>query len=481
MKKIITAVIFLLIAGGMIMYTRVNWQDKPSTATPISAENLNKMDKGIEDAHLEKANKTYVDEHFKNINETSGKRFAGLRVLVTGDSITDPLQTASKKWPDWLAEWMDIAILNDGKSGTGLIIDNNGVDGIYNRIDTWDTTYGEFDAIILMGNMNDGRLGATFSVGQFGDTDETTSQYAAVDKTLQKIITKWPNLPILWIISTPRRATATYPAPHNGVAWGLNGWFEPYANAIKDVCANYSIPALDLYHESGLRPWNDTNNLTFFYNADGVHPNNEGHRLIARKIFDFCLRNLDISVDEPVYNYVSDSFNRTDNANSLGYADTGQQWVNPNQDVKMGIKNGTAYKSAEGAGGLYIESGISDVAVSTKIVTIGGVIGIALRYENNDNTLRLYVNPADENKLTLGKRIGGTSSVIGVGNAVSVGDIISVEAIGNNIECFRNGVLEISATINENLTKTKHGLYVGSGADVTSAVDDFSIVEISAK
>ena len=30
-------------------YTRINWQNKPNTATPISAENLNKMDKGIKD------------------------------------------------------------------------------------------------------------------------------------------------------------------------------------------------------------------------------------------------------------------------------------------------------------------------------------------------------------------------------------------------------------------------------------------------
>ena len=30
-------------------YTRVNWQDSPSTQTPISASNLNIMDKGIKD------------------------------------------------------------------------------------------------------------------------------------------------------------------------------------------------------------------------------------------------------------------------------------------------------------------------------------------------------------------------------------------------------------------------------------------------
>lgn len=30
-------------------YTRVNWKDYPETDTPITADNLNKMDKGISD------------------------------------------------------------------------------------------------------------------------------------------------------------------------------------------------------------------------------------------------------------------------------------------------------------------------------------------------------------------------------------------------------------------------------------------------
>jgi len=30
-------------------YTRINWQNSPNVATPLSAENLNKMDKGIDD------------------------------------------------------------------------------------------------------------------------------------------------------------------------------------------------------------------------------------------------------------------------------------------------------------------------------------------------------------------------------------------------------------------------------------------------
>ena len=36
-----------------VNYTRINWEDTPSTATPINAENLNKMDKGISDCVTE--------------------------------------------------------------------------------------------------------------------------------------------------------------------------------------------------------------------------------------------------------------------------------------------------------------------------------------------------------------------------------------------------------------------------------------------
>ena len=36
-------------------YSRINWQNSPSKTTPISAENLNKMDKAIEDLDNEAA------------------------------------------------------------------------------------------------------------------------------------------------------------------------------------------------------------------------------------------------------------------------------------------------------------------------------------------------------------------------------------------------------------------------------------------
>ncbi|MBE5928507.1 MAG: hypothetical protein E7267_03925 [Lachnospiraceae bacterium] len=54
-------------------YKRINWEDSPSTNTPLNAENLNHMDKALfeQDARIEENNKSIkdidkVNEHMKN-------------------------------------------------------------------------------------------------------------------------------------------------------------------------------------------------------------------------------------------------------------------------------------------------------------------------------------------------------------------------------------------------------------------------------
>lgn len=232
---------------------------------------------------------TAVDNTNLTINSVLSPQigeFSRLKILVTGDSITDAAGTAAKKWHSYLSDWLGCTIINDGKSATGLIRANAEIQGIYTRIDTWDTSYEDFDMILIMGNMSDGGIGSSFPVGNFTDSVATASQYGALHSTIQKLITKYPHKPIGWIISTPRLANTSYPSPNNGASWG-NGWFEPYCQAIINVCNHYSIPFLDLYHKSNLKPWNTIYNATYFYDGDGVHPNNKGHEIIAYKIHEF--------------------------------------------------------------------------------------------------------------------------------------------------------------------------------------------------
>lgn len=80
------------------IYNRINWQNKPSTETPINADNLNKMDKAIDDLDgrivslLES-----VDTNTTNIStlQTSKMNIASPR--FTGMLYSDTLPTETNK------------------------------------------------------------------------------------------------------------------------------------------------------------------------------------------------------------------------------------------------------------------------------------------------------------------------------------------------------------------------------------------------
>lgn len=116
------------------------------------------------------------------------------------------------------------------------------------------------------------------------------SLYGALHYTCKELIKRYPNIPIGFIISQPRSQVGS-----QGKCWGIDGWFERWVQAINEVCGHYSIPVLDLYHNSGLRPWNADNNAKYFSCSssplgDGIHPNDLGQELMARKIYEFINR-----------------------------------------------------------------------------------------------------------------------------------------------------------------------------------------------
>lgn len=260
--------------GGM------SWDDLDGLNTKLSELATNKD--SATDGQVLTSNGDGTGTFEDSGSSTLNADYVGIKLLVSGDSITEGVNT-DKQWHSYLADWLGCSVLNDGKDGTGLIRNT----GTYYRIDTWDVDYGDLDAIIIMGNMNDGGLGqSSFPVGTFGDTVAADSQYGALYATIEKLLVSYPNTPILWIISTPRLSNTTYPSPNDGSAWGVDSWFESYADAIIEMCRHYSIPYLDLYHESGLRPW-DSDNRNRFFDSLGVHPNEYGHELMAKKIYPF--------------------------------------------------------------------------------------------------------------------------------------------------------------------------------------------------
>jgi len=66
-----------------------------------------------------------------------------------------------------------------------------------------------------------------------------------------------------------------------------------FVNKLRDFCIYYNVPFLDLYNNTGLRPWDPVfNDLYFKYgkgvaHGDGLHPNYLGHEWIYPRIREF--------------------------------------------------------------------------------------------------------------------------------------------------------------------------------------------------
>ena len=71
----------------------------------------------------------------------------------------------------------------------------------------------------------------------------------------------------------------------------INEWAEQYVSTLAEFAKAYSLPLLDLYHGSGLRPWNN-NFINSYYHGtndtDTTHPNAKAmQKYIAPRIASF--------------------------------------------------------------------------------------------------------------------------------------------------------------------------------------------------
>ena len=214
-------------------------------------------------------------------------RFRGKTAIVTGDSITEKNFRAAANWHDYLRERLGLGtVVNDGLSGTGLTRTYGGGACILDRIDSWRA---DADLILVMASMNDGGgNNLALPLGSMSDSGRGVSYYADCKAVCEKLLAKYPLTPIGFISAPPRASSSV----RGSIGWGAAGWYHGWCLALGEVCAHYSLPFLDIYHASGLRPWLAANNAAYFSCSaspagDGIHPNAAGQALMAEKIIDF--------------------------------------------------------------------------------------------------------------------------------------------------------------------------------------------------
>ncbi len=139
------------------------------------------------------------------------------------------------------------------------------------------------DLVVVFGETNDfGHGDAPF--GEFSDTTQDTF-YGALHVLYTLLIKKYPLSRI--VVMTPLHRTGEESTRGAGIG---NDYKKPegsrplkdYVTAIREVAQHYSLPVIDLYATGTLDP--NVPEIKQCYVPDGLHPNDEGHKVLANEI-----------------------------------------------------------------------------------------------------------------------------------------------------------------------------------------------------
>ena len=198
----------------------------------------------------------------------------GKKWVCIGDSLTERNSRATKNYHDYVAEATGIEVVNMGASGTGYKRQEENGRAFYQRVENIPS---DADVITIFGSGNDGAYwGSNLGTALDATTDTIGG---CINITIDNIFAKMP-LAVVGIVS---------PTPWNNNKPGDDTMMKKYANLLKQICENRGIPFLDLFQNSGLRPW-DESFKQLAYSRDeggGVHPDENGHKLIAPRFKAF--------------------------------------------------------------------------------------------------------------------------------------------------------------------------------------------------
>lgn len=213
-----------------------------------------------------------------NADEEQGESIAVKKWVVLGDSITEKNAKTLKNYHDYIAELTGINVINMGLSGTGYKSYEDTNNAFYQRILNVPTNA---DVVTIFGSGND--LGGNYTIGNATDTG-TDTLCGCINKTIDNLYSVLPTVQLG--IITPNPWGSFNPSNENNL-------MAQYSAKIVEICKLRGIPCLDLYHCSGLRPW-DSAFLERAYPMneagtarDTIHPNEVGHSIIAPRIKAF--------------------------------------------------------------------------------------------------------------------------------------------------------------------------------------------------
>lgn len=254
----------LLIIPNDVAYIRIAWR---------IGTNVGKVERLVQKGFKGQFEGTFIGEINASGTLTGDYlKWSGKKWVVVGDSHTEHNIRATKNYHDYVAEKTGITVVNLGKSGAG-----------YKRLEESNKAFYQLvasipedaDVVTIYGSGND----LSQPLGEVTDTG-TDTLCGCINTTIDNYNELFPGTPLG--IVTPCPWSNANPASET-CAMAL------YSAAIVEICKRRSIPCLDLYHCSNLRPW-EAKFRELFYTRDnggGCHPDENGHAILAPKFAAF--------------------------------------------------------------------------------------------------------------------------------------------------------------------------------------------------
>ena len=216
----------------------------------------------------------------------------GLKINFLGDSITQGIgaSSAEKVYHALLKESAELReAKNYGISGTRIARQtakpqNEEEDFLFNNAfcDRYILMDDDADAVVVYGGVNDFSHGDA-PLGGFSDRNPDTF-YGACHVLFCGLAKKYLGKTV--VIMTPLHTI--YEMTNTGIEGRKPagyGTLKEYVDIIKEVAAYYALPVLDLFSTIGIQP--AVKELKDYYIPDGIHPNDNGHEVIARRLENF--------------------------------------------------------------------------------------------------------------------------------------------------------------------------------------------------
>lgn len=385
----------------------------------LTAEHLNAMSEGIESkqdvlqsgVNVKTINgKTLLGAGNISIsasNSNTSSYWAGKSAVCVGDSITAGSGTTLTYWA-MLKDLMELSSMKGmGVGGSCVSAQSDYGQGNSPLINRY-KNIPEADLITIFMGTND--WGHETPLGTIEDTTDV-SFYGALNVIIPGIMNLHPNARLVWITPMHRYGFGVSKIlgksfTYDHVPNGRDCTLEDYVNAIKKVCARYSVPVIDLYSISGLHPSISAHKST--YMPDGLHPNKAGHEKMAYLIQKWLNLYANIEVAATSAAVENIELDKSSVPVSLGGSVVLNASLTPitatNKNISWSVPSGNSYVSIKGNGASCTVTGISEGnAIVMATAEDGGHTAVCNIQVTNQNIAVTNITiESDQDKLTLG-------------------------------------------------------------------------------